>query len=179
MRTGILTTIAAVASLSPLAAIAHGGPNPLYGRVVDVQPIVHRIVVERPRRECWQDVEYRPVHSGRVAGTTLAGGVIGAAIGRQFGDGSGRDALTLLGAVAGSAVANDRARRNQALRGDDGVVRVPVERCEVIANAVSESRVTGYWVTYRFRGRLHRVRTYEHPGRSIRLDRLPVARVRY
>jgi hypothetical protein len=39
--------------------------------------------------------------------------------------------------------------------------------------------VTGYWVTYRFRGRLHRVRTYEHPGRSIRLDRLPVARVRY
>lgn len=137
-----------------------------YGRVVEVEPIVRRVVVERPRRECWEEVEYRSADGLRIAGTTLAGGVIGAAVGRQLGDGSGRDALTVLGALAGSAVANERARR----RSTGALVAVPVERCATTVDRVSERRVDGYWVTYRHRGRLHRIRTSEHPGDRIRLQ---------
>lgn len=140
-----------------------------FGRVVEVEPIVRRIVVERPRQECWQDVEYRSTAPGRIAGTTLAGGVIGAAIGRQFGGGKGRDALTMLGALAGSAVASEHARRNIAREGDE-VVAVPVQRCTETVERVAEDYVEGYWVTYRYRGRLNRIRMREHPGDRVRLQ---------
>src|SRR5690606_12399976 len=53
-------------------------------RVIDVRPIVRRVTVERPRQECWDEVvevRERALPYG-VAGPTLAGGIIGAAIGR-------------------------------------------------------------------------------------------------
>jgi uncharacterized protein YcfJ len=140
-----------------------------YARVVAVEPIVHRVVVQQPRRECWEDVGYRSAAPGRVAGTTLAGGIVGAAIGRQFGSGRSRDTLTVLGALAGSVVANERVQRNLARRSDRGQIAVPVQRCATTVDLVTEEHIRGYWVTYRYRGRTERVRTLEHPGNRIAL----------
>ena len=39
-------------------------------------------------------------------GNTIAGAIVGGAIGNQFGSGSGRDAMTMLGAIVGADVAN-------------------------------------------------------------------------
>ena len=138
-------------------------------RVVDVEPLVRYVTVERPRRECWEEVVYER-HAARpfgVAGQTLAGGVIGAAIGRQFGGGSGRDALTLIGSVVGSAVAHERAQRRQVPQTTTRAV--PVQRCEVVRARVTEQRVDGYLVTYQYRGRRHTIRTATPPGQRIRL----------
>jgi uncharacterized protein YcfJ len=115
-----------------------------YARVVAVEPIVHRVVVQQPRREC-------------------------AAIGRQFGSGRSRDTLTVLGALAGSVVANERVQRNLARRSDRGQIAVPVQRCATTVDLVTEEHIRGYWVTYRYRGRTERVRTLEHPGNRIAL----------
>lgn len=146
-------------------------------RVVDVEPLVRYVTVERPRQECWEEVVYER-HDTRpfgVAGQTLAGGVIGAAIGRQFGGGSGRDALTLIGSVVGSAVAHERAERRQAVQTTTRAV--PVQRCEVVRARVTEERIDGYLVTYQYQGRRHTIRTAEPPGQRIRLrvDVRPVA----
>jgi uncharacterized protein YcfJ len=136
-----------------------------YGRVVDVQPLVRDVIVTRPRQQCWDDVAREPVHPFGVAGPTIAGGVVGAAIGRQFGSGSGRDALTLIGAVLGSAVANQRAVEHGA-----GETReVPVQRCEVVAEQVTERRVDGYLVTYVYAGRRYTMQTATPPGDRVRL----------
>jgi len=146
----------------------HGrhGHDIVYARVVSVQPVVHYVTVERPRQECWQDVEYRSAVPGRVAATTLAGGIVGAAIGRQFGDGSGQDALTVLGGLAGSLVAHERAVR----RNPGSTYAVPVERCQVVSDRFTEQVIEGYDVVYQYHGRMYSMRTAQHPGNRIALE---------
>jgi uncharacterized protein YcfJ len=159
---------AALALLLPLAAgtAAAHGPRHVNARVVVVQPVYETFVVETPVTTCHTEMVDRAVGSPRVAGQTLAGAIVGAAIGRQFGDGNGRDALTVLGAVAGSAVAHQRAVR---LRGGVTVVSEPVERCTTEIRRHTESRITAYWVEYRHRGRNHRVLSAYDPGPEIRI----------
>ncbi len=154
-------------------------PAVVSARVVDVEPLVRYVTVNRPREQCWDEIVRESVRPYGVAGPTAAGTIIGAAIGRQFGSGNDRDALTVLGAVAGGAVAHQRAVRN----GGAGATRdVAVQRCEVAHDRVTEQIVDGYLVTYRFDGRNYRMRTDRRPGNWVQLavDARPVGyRVRY
>lgn len=147
------------------AASAHG-VRYTTARVVGVEPVYATIVVERPYRSCHTEIVERHVRSRSVAGQTVAGAIVGAAVGRQFGDGSGRDALTVLGAMAGSAVANERALRRRGVT----VVRQPVERCRTEYRRHAQRQITGYWVDYRYRGRHYRILSHERPGRHIRIS---------
>jgi uncharacterized protein YcfJ len=140
-------------------------PAVVSARVVDVEPLVRYVTVDRPREECWDEVVREPVRPYGVAGPTAAGSIIGAAIGRQFGSGNDRDTLTVLGAVAGGAVAHRRAVRNGA-----GATRdVAVQRCEVVSDRVREQIVDGYLVTYRLDGRNYTMQTDRHPGDRVQL----------
>ncbi len=169
-----ITTVALVGLFGANAAFAdhdydrgrgygygHRGPDFAYGRVTEVEPIIHYVTVNQPRQECRD--EYARRQTG-VAGPTAAGAVIGAAIGRQFGSGNGRDVATAAGAVAGGLIANQRAQRNQGYR------EVPVERCWVVDERVRERVVDGYNVTYVYQGRYYVTRTDTPPG-----DRIQVA----
>ncbi len=169
MRARWMVTTSVLATLTAGAALAsHDGvTNYVYARVIDVDPIVRYVTVQRPRRECWEETVYESDRPLRIAGMTLAGGLIGAAIGRQFGGGRGRDAMTLIGTVAGAAVANGRARVRTARSG--GFIAVPVQRCEIFSEQITEERVEGYRVTYRYQGRRLTLRTRSHPGERIRL----------
>jgi len=166
-----ITTVAVLGLFSANAALAdhgydrgnaygHRGPDVAYGRVIDVDPIVHYVTVNQPRQECRD--EYVRQQTG-VAGPTAAGAVIGAAIGRQFGGGSGRDLATAAGALAGGFIANQRAQRNHDYR------EVPVERCRVVNERVSERVVDGYNVTYVYQGRRYVTQTATPPGDRIEL----------
>jgi uncharacterized protein YcfJ len=135
----------------------------VYARVVDVEPVVRYVTVNRPQEQCWDEVVTEPARPFGTVGPTIAGGIVGAAIGRQFGSGRDRDALTMIGAVAGSAIANQRAQRNQGYR------EVPVQRCEVVNERVTEQRVDGYLVTYQYQGRRYTTRTATPPGDRIAL----------
>jgi uncharacterized protein YcfJ len=151
-------------------------PAVVSARVIDVEPLVRYVSVNRPREQCWDEVVREPVRRYGVAGPTVAGSIVGAAIGRQFGSGNDRDALTVLGAVAGGAVAHRRAIRNGA-----GATRdVAVQRCEVVNHRVREQIVDGYLVTYRLDGRHYTMQTDRHPGAWVQLAARPVAyRARY
>jgi uncharacterized protein YcfJ len=153
-------------------------PAVVSARVVDVEPLVRHVTVNRPREKCWDEVVREPVRRYGVAGTTAAGSIVGAAIGRQFGSGNDRDALTVLGAVAGGVVARQHALRNGA-----GATRdVAVQRCEVVHDRVTEEIVDGYIATYRLDGRNYTMQTDRHPGDWVQLavNARPVAyRVRY
>jgi uncharacterized protein YcfJ len=140
-------------------------PAVVSARVVDVEPLVRYVTVNRPHEECWNEVVREPVRPYGVAGPTAAGSIVGAAIGRQFGSGNDRDALTVIGAVAGGVVARNRALRNGA-----GATRdVAVQRCEVVNDRVTEQVVDGYLVTYRLDGRNYTMRTDRHPGNYVEL----------
>jgi uncharacterized protein YcfJ len=162
--------------------------------VVDVEPIVRVVRVQRPRRECWDETAYeQPAqpshgyqgygsrHSGHrasTAGPTIAGGLVGGVIGRQFGSGDGRDAMTLVGTLIGAAVANDRATarnhyRNSGYRNaayEEERRPVTVERCRVDTESFEEERIEGYNVTYEYHGETYEMRMAEPPrGETIKL----------
>jgi uncharacterized protein YcfJ len=169
-----MTATAVIGALAAGTATASGRGHSdyVYARVVHVEPMVRYVTVERPREECWDEVRYVPDGGrARVAGPTIAGGIIGGAIGRQFGDGRGRDALTVLGTLAGAAVAGERAARNQAYSAQRtrATTATTVRRCEVTTRRYTEERIEGYRVTYKYRGRHYSLRTAEPPGDRIRL----------
>ncbi len=146
-----------------------GATEYVYARVVDVDPMVRYVTVNRPHEECWDEVVRGPGRSFGPAGQTAAGGVIGAAIGRQFGGGSGKDALTLLGAAAGAAIAHERAIRNGAGENRYESRDRTVQRCEVVNERVTEERIDGYLVTYAYQGRTYTMQTATPPGDRVRL----------
>lgn len=144
----------------------------VYAEVIDAEPVYRFIRVRRPQRECWeQEVYHQPRRRYHdTAGATVAGGLIGGVIGRQLGDGKGRDAMTVVGTLIGSAIAHDNAdRRNY--RGDyysRPQVRT-VERCATNYQSHEERRLDGYDVTYIYAGRQYTTRTARDPGNRIRV----------
>ena len=152
-------------------------PAVVSARVVNVEPMVRYVTVDRPREQCWNEVVRERVPSLRVAGATAAGTVIGGAIGHQFGSGNDRDALTVIGAVAGGAIAHQRAVARNGYETRD----VPVQRCEVVNDRVTEQVTDGYLVTYRLEGQRYTMRTDRHPGDWVQIAAQPVGyrQVRY
>jgi len=129
-------------------------------QVISSTPIFEVVRVPTSREACWdEEVRYR--RPGGNPGASLIGGVIGGAVGRQFGGGSGKDALTALGAIVGASVANQRADRR---RGD--FTRVE-RRCRVADEYYEEERITGYHVRYEFDGRVYSTRTVNDPGETL------------
>lgn len=114
----------ALASLAlAVAGVAHGqtGTQTLYGPEDE-----GRRFSDGSRVVC-TDVEARRADNdpNRIAGTAT-GAVIGGLVGRQVGDGSGRDIATVGGAIAGGVIGRNVQGNRQEARGD----RIVEQRCE-------------------------------------------------
>jgi uncharacterized protein YcfJ len=175
---GLLIGVAGTAAANPPSR----GSGMDYARVVDVTPIVQRVRVATPARECWQETQYQTIRhetrsygpgQGKVqsAAPTIAGGIIGGVIGRQFGGGGGRDAMTAVGALVGASM-GAQAAHNRAYAGSTAQVvyeerPVTVQRCETVTSYHEEERIEGYRVTYVYAGREYVTTMASHPGTSI------------
>jgi uncharacterized protein YcfJ len=151
-----------------------GGDGYDYARVVDVEPMIRRVRVTTPQRECWDESRYDTRGRGNgplprsSAGGAVLGGVIGAVIGHQIGHGRGRDAATAAGAVVGAAVGSQQAQR----RGAYGSVpsrEYTVQRCETHYSDAWEERTDGYRVTYMYNGHRQVTVLPYRPGNRIRV----------
>ena len=155
-----------------------------YARVVDVEPILRRIRVTEPRRECYQETRYdepryqdaRSRGPAPAAGSMIIGGILGAAVGNQIGRGDGRRAATVAGALIGSALGHDAAaRRGHAedryydARAYEPPRAYTVERCDVRYQESWEERVEGYRVAYEYHGRRYETRLPYDPGERVRV----------
>ncbi len=143
-------------------------------RVVRVEPIIRTVQVEVPEQQCWEEEVRYPVHQG-TAGPTIVGGVIGGVVGHQIGRGGGKDTATLLGTLIGAAVGHDIAVKSG--RGSAYEQVRYEQRCHVAYHTRSEERIEGYWVSYRYQGRLLSTRLPYDPGEYVRV-RVHVAAVR-
>ncbi|MBC7983201.1 MAG: hypothetical protein H7Y02_05030 [Candidatus Obscuribacterales bacterium] len=145
-----------------------------YARVVDVDPIIRRVRVSAPERECWderQEVSAGP--SRTQVRSTLVGGLIGAAVGHRVG---GRADIptpvaiiggSMIGAAVGNGIGERRALRN----GDyDRPHYQTVQRCEVNYREEWAERIDGYRVTYLYHGREYTTRMPYDPGDRIRIN---------
>ena len=147
------------------------GREPVYARVVDVDPIVRRVRITTPERECWDETrEVYPSRPRSSAGATILGGLIGGVIGHQFGHGN-RSTPTVAGAVVGAAIGNQVGQQRAAERGDyTSPVERDVQRCNVSYHDEYEEQIDGYRVTYTFNGREYTTRMPYDPGKRVLID---------
>ncbi|QNM95825.1 glycine zipper 2TM domain-containing protein [Chitinimonas koreensis] len=134
-------------------------------RVRSVEPQYERI--STPRKECTREVvtETRHIEERRSYGGAVVGGLAGAVIGNQVGKGHGREAATALGAVVG-AMTGDRID-NRDRGGYYEEVPREIQRCRTVEDW--ESRVTGYRVTYDYRGQQYTALMPDNPGKTLRV----------
>lgn len=140
-----------------------------YARVTHVEPIVRRVRVETPVRECWQETRYEEPRyrtSGDATARTIVGAIVGGVIGHQIGDGRGKDIATAAGAVIGSQMGRNSAQRDREYQ--DGR-EYQVERCDVRPETSYEERIEGYDVEYRYNGRTYHTRMPYDPGEKVRI----------
>jgi len=147
-------------------------------RVVAVDPIVRRVRVDSPRRECWEEVRtaYPERSHAESAGPMILGGIIGGVIGHQVGSGRGRDIATAAGTLIGASIGHDTAARRSSRSG--APEEYTVERCETRRVSAYEERVEGYHVTYEYLGREYSTELPYDPGDRIRV-RVAVAPAEY
>lgn len=101
MKSLLLTSLALFAFLLSNIASADYDRN----KAVPVEKVLFGTVISA--RNISQEELIQDKNSGWK---TFGGALIGGAIGNQFGGGSGRDIATVLGAVMGGAVANNRSQ---------------------------------------------------------------------
>ena len=170
-----LISSALVATLLATGALADprsGEPGAFYAyaKVIDVQPIVRVVQVTTPRQSCWDEPVTRaqyPRH-GRSATPLLLGGILGGVVGNQFGGGSGKDIMTVAGALLGASIGRDAAYRQSA--GQPHTTYTTTERrCETETMVHEEERIDGYHVTYRYQGQTFATRMPDDPGERVRI----------
>ncbi len=186
MFTRVMTCAVVASVLAAPAALAdpkHGQPYGSwrganagydYARVLHVEPIVRQVRVDVPRRECWTETRYdQPQRSySSLAGPTIVGGLIGGAIGHQFGSGRGKSAATVAGVLIGSALGHDAGARRQAQYGysQPQPQAYQVERCDQRIEQTYEERIDGYQVDYEYCGQRYSTRLPYDPGERLRVQ---------
>jgi uncharacterized protein YcfJ len=136
-------------------------------RVISVKPVYRLVEVSVPYEECWDEKIAGSSHTYRARDSyvaPIAGAIVGGVIGNQFGGGSGKDALTVGGALLGAAIGDNvrkTPRRHSSPRYE--------QRCSTTYETNTREELDGYKVKYRYNGEVFHTRMPYDPGDSIRL----------
>ena len=133
-------------------------------RVSSADPQYERVSV--PRQECssrWVTETRRT--GGREYGGAVLGGVAGALLGSQIGNGHGREAATALGAVVGAFTGDKLANRER--REPYEQAQREVTTCRSVSDV--QTRVVGYQVNYEYRGQHFTTVMRENPGPFVKV----------
>ena len=154
--------------------------------VVSVDRIVSQLEVEKPVQHCTQRVQtvhpqrstsdYRHERRQKRVVPSLIGGLVGGLIGNQFGGGSGKKILTVVGALAGSSIANDIAHNQRQQKR----YAQPVRRdCYTTYERELVEQIDGYHVVYEYAGQQFSKQMDEHPGSTVavRVQLQPAAQI--
>ena len=108
--------------------------------VTSVEKVYKQYRVDEPYQDCY--IKETLQQSGDGSATNeLFGAVIGGAIGNKFGEGSGKDVMTLAGIFLGASLANDAEKANST-----GQVIVSQEVCENKVRQRIEKRLSHYLI---------------------------------
>lgn len=133
-------------------------------RVLSSAPVYQQI--NQPTRECWQEqTGYVTEPSGSHSyGGAVLGAIVGGVVGHQIGGGSGKDAATAAGAAIGAITGDNIDNRDRTVQSRP----VVQERCRTVDHWTQ--RITGYNVTYRYKGNVYTSFMSYDPGATVRLN---------
>ena len=115
--------------------------------VTSVTKVYKQYMVEEPYQDCY--IKETLQQSGDGSATNeIMGAILGGAIGNQFGEGDGKEAMTLAGIFLGASIANDAEKANST-----GQVVVSQEVCENKVRQKIEKRLSHYKINVEYEGR--------------------------
>ena len=115
--------------------------------VNSVEKVYKQYMVEEPYQDCY--IKETLQQSGDGSATNeIMGAILGGAIGSQFGEGDGKEAMTLAGIFLGASIANDAEKANST-----GQVVVRQEVCENKVRQKIEKRLSHYKINVEYEGR--------------------------
>ena len=115
--------------------------------VNSVEKVYKQYMVEEPYQDCY--IKETLQQSGDGSATNeIMGAILGGAIGNQFGEGDGKEAMTLAGIFLGASIANDAEKANST-----GQVVVSQEVCEYKVRQKIEKRLSHYKINVEYEGR--------------------------
>ena len=115
--------------------------------VTSVEKVYKQYMVEEPYQDCY--IKETLQQSGDGSATNeIMGAILGGAIGNQFGEGDGKEAMTLAGIFLGASIANDAEKANST-----GQVVVSKEVCEYKVRQKIEKRLSHYKINVEYEGR--------------------------
>ena len=115
--------------------------------VTSVEKVYKQYMVEEPYQDCY--IKETLQQSGDGSATNeIMGAILGGAIGNQFGEGDGKEAMTLAGIFLGASIANDAEKANST-----GQVVVSQEVCENKVRQTIEKRLSHYKINVEYEGR--------------------------
>ena len=118
-----------------------------YATVTSVEKVYKQYMTEEPYQECYIKETLQQNTGDGSATNEIMGAILGGAIGNQFGEGEGKDVMTLAGIVLGASMANDAERANST-----GQVVVSQEVCETKVRKSIERRLSHYLVHINYEG---------------------------
>ena len=145
MKNSVL--VAAVLAMSATSALANS--YTVNADVTSVTPLVSTVSESVPQEVCSQvRVPVYETRRGQAStGDALGGAILGGVIGNQFGSGSGKDAMTVLGAIVGADMANKRGNNYQVVTGYRNDTQ-----CSVQYTTQQRRVKSGYEVNYEWNG---------------------------
>ena len=118
-----------------------------YATVTSVEKVYKKYRTEEPYQECYIKETLQNQGDGSAT-NEIMGAILGGAIGNQFGEGEGKEVMTLAGIVLGASMANDAEKANST-----GQVVVSQEVCETKVKKSIERRLSHYLVHIDYEGR--------------------------
>jgi len=118
-----------------------------YATVTSVEKAYKQYMTEEPYQECYIKETLQNQGDGSAT-NEIMGAILGGAIGNQFGEGEGKEVMTLAGIVLGASMANDAEKANST-----GQVVVSQEVCETKVRQSIEKRLSHYLVHIDYEGR--------------------------
>lgn len=131
-------------------------------KVIDVDPVYETISYTEPHREC--HYEYTKVKHGGSKTPVLLGTLIGGVIGNELGHGGDNKKLgSIAGAVIGGSIGKDISRKHQ------GHHTKKEKICTTTHHVNYKEEITGYNVSYKYRGRTFSTMMDSPPGQRIKV----------
>lgn len=118
-----------------------------YATVTSIEKVYKQYMTEEPYQECYIKETLQNTGDGSAT-NEIMGAILGGAIGNQFGEGEGKDVMTLAGIVLGASMANDAEKANST-----GQVVVSQEVCETKVKKSIERRLSHYLINISYEGR--------------------------
>ena len=142
-------SILLAAAFAMTATTAFANSYTVNAEVTSVTPLMSTVSESVPQEVCNQvRVPIYETRRGQAStGNALGGAILGGVIGNQFGSGSGKDAMTVLGAIVGADMANKQGSNYQVVTGYRNEMQ-----CSVQYTSRQRKVSNGYEVNYKWNG---------------------------